>query len=60
MYVADQGKSLDCYVGKLGFTQQVDEEMWPCASNREEARIARSPVTISMRQLESCAIKALP
>jgi lactoylglutathione lyase len=27
MYVADQDKSLDFYVGKFGFTKKVDEEM---------------------------------
>ncbi len=31
MYVADQDKSLDFYVDKLGFTMKVDEEMWPGA-----------------------------
>ena len=31
MYVADQDASLDFYVGKLGFTRKVDEEMFPGA-----------------------------
>ena len=31
MYVADQGKSRDFYVDKLGFTTKIDEEMWPGA-----------------------------
>jgi lactoylglutathione lyase len=31
MYVADQDRSLDFYVGKLGFTKKVDQEMWPGA-----------------------------
>lgn len=31
MYVADQDKSLDFYVGKFGFTKKVDEAMWPGA-----------------------------
>jgi lactoylglutathione lyase len=31
MYVADQDASLAFYVGKLGFTTKVDEEMWPGA-----------------------------
>jgi lactoylglutathione lyase len=29
MYVADQDRSLDFYVGKLGFRKKVDREMWP-------------------------------
>jgi lactoylglutathione lyase len=31
MYVADQDKSLDFYVGKFGFAKKIDEEMWPGA-----------------------------
>lgn len=31
MYVADQQRSVDFYVGKLGFTKTVDAEMWPGA-----------------------------
>jgi hypothetical protein len=31
MYVADQDASLEFYVDQLGFTKQIDEEMWPGA-----------------------------
>lgn len=31
MYVADQQRSTDFYVGKLGFTKTTDAEMWPGA-----------------------------
>ena len=31
MYVADQDRSLDFYVHRLGFEKIVDEEMWPGA-----------------------------
>ncbi|MEU6784443.1 VOC family protein [Nonomuraea angiospora] len=31
MYVADQQRSVDFYVDKLGFTKTVDAEMWPGA-----------------------------
>ena len=31
MYVADQERSLEFYVGKLGFEELVDEEMFPGA-----------------------------
>lgn len=35
MYVADQDRSLDFYVGKLGFRKKVDREMWPGACRLE-------------------------
>ncbi|PZG53899.1 lactoylglutathione lyase [Spongiactinospora gelatinilytica] len=31
MYVTDQQRSVDFYVGKLGFTKTMDAEKWPGA-----------------------------